>query len=433
MTEKSFPVRYENEKSELVMGSDFVTIVSTSKKIRVRYANVRKHFLNRKRMAVKIDLIRGNSVVFHLLGEDKGASLARINDEMVRRLKEGSGKSDDVVVRKKRKRRKGEERILSAIRDEEKEEVRERVQRARKDSHKSRRERLLESDASLRKQYQDLVDTGLVNEEEFWSNIPESRFRDMENVAQVLLDVSTIRDIFSKHPELLKIYQRDVPLKMSDEEFWTKYAISKTFDLHDEDDDEEEEEEKVEEEQDDVLETLNRSSAKEVSLKETIPKVTTTTTSRPRRIEITTMSVTKAVATTMSTKTTTSSSSSSEENHSVPFSYDHDYVFGTSRITPRALTSILSCTPITTESSNGTSFQTEKDDLQKRQRTLSDLLRHLYGTRSVLKRDRILNQLVRLRRSLLQQRSFWSDASMMSIVYQIDKMVAQIDAATRAY
>ena len=131
--------------------------------------------------------------------------------------------------------------------------------------------------------------------------------------------------------------------------------------------------------------------------------------------------------------TTTTSSSSSEENHSVPFSYDHDYVFGTSRITPRDLTSILSCTPIATESSNGTSFQTEKDDLQKRQRTLSDLLRHLYGTRSVLKRDRILNQLVRLRRSLLQQRSFWSDASMMSIVYQIDKMVDQIDAATRAY
>ena len=241
MANKSFRVRYEGQESELIMAPDFVSIsnaASKSIKLSVRYDNVRKHFLNRKRMAVKIDLTKGNSVVFHLLGNDKGASLARINDEMVRRLKEVNESNEKIVVqRKKRKRRKGEEKILSAIRDEEREEVRERTQRVEGDSDKSRRRRLLDSDASLRQQYQDLVGTCLVNEEEFWSNIPEERFRDMENVTQVLLDVSAIRDIFSKHPELLKIYQRDVPLKMSDKEFWTQYAISKTFGLYHDNDD----------------------------------------------------------------------------------------------------------------------------------------------------------------------------------------------------
>ena len=160
MTEKSFSVRYENETSELVMDSDFISIVSKSNssknKIRVRYDNVRKHFLNRKRMAVKIDLIRGSSVIFHLLGEDKGASLARINDEMVRRLKEVSS-GDDVVVRKKRKRRKGEERMLSAIRDEEKEEVRERVRRAPETvSRNSKYTKVLQSRRREKRERQDL-------------------------------------------------------------------------------------------------------------------------------------------------------------------------------------------------------------------------------------------------------------------------------------
>ena len=448
-SKKSFSVMYQKEIGNLIMTSDSISFVSSSStskttsnknKFTLRYTNIRKHFLNRKKFAVKIDRFEGSSVVLYIMGEDKGASFAMVSDEMVRRLKEvkdnNMSNSDN---RKRRKRRKGEEKMLSAIRDEEKAEERERKRvRTQKDSKISRRSRLLESDKNLRQQYRDLVETKLVTEDEFWSNVPEDRFREMDRVTTLELDVPTIRDIFEKHPELLEIYQRNVPLKMSEEEFWKRYAISKAFEMNGSSDrEDDDEEEKNDDDDGNVLDIVNRSSAKHVSMKETIPQTsnaTTTTTSTStmmtsRKIDLSNSSISSAVAST-SLKTSTISTitkTSTTPSKNLPFSFDHNFVFGCSSISPRVLTSILSSTPIVPN--NKISTTEEMENLRNNQRTLSQQLRHLYGTRSVLKRDRILSELVRLRRSLLQQRTFWTDASMYSIVHQIDQMLKQIDAA----
>lgn len=121
----------------------------------------------------------------------------------------------------------------------------------------SYRAQLLASDAQLNMQYKELVEGGIIDENDFWENkqqllsnamgsslatnkaIPSTLLADISgsssssssngNVKHVTLTAETIHAIFLLYPAVAKVYQLKVPHEWSEQEFWTKYLQSNYY------------------------------------------------------------------------------------------------------------------------------------------------------------------------------------------------------------
>ena len=108
-----------------------------------------------------------------------------------------------------------------------------------------RKELLLEADGELRKQYNDLVRGGIIDDDEFWESrsylldndsVGAAR-RDKGTMSSLLADKAQTRtlnaeiiaEIFATRPIVKKVYDQQVPHELSEDEFWKKYFLSEMF------------------------------------------------------------------------------------------------------------------------------------------------------------------------------------------------------------
>ncbi|CAM9615441.1 unnamed protein product, partial [Pylaiella littoralis] len=123
-----------------------------------------------------------------------------------------------------------------------------------RDVHDARRRAaLLAGDEVLTAQYREMVDGGVVTEEEFWESRRRTLAEDDAKAAskhtgtpsempsdlvaektstgtlKFKLNARTIHSIFTMYPIVFKAYQANVPTEMTEKEFWTKYIQSAYF------------------------------------------------------------------------------------------------------------------------------------------------------------------------------------------------------------
>jgi transcription initiation factor TFIIH subunit 1 len=111
---------------------------------------------------------------------------------------------------------------------------------------------ILQKNSKLLKNHKNWVQSGVLKESEFWitldKEIKEFEFLknqekppsslllsdlkpegDGENDLKYTLNPEIIHSIFTTYPAVLKAYQENVPLKLSEKEFWTKYFSSQYY------------------------------------------------------------------------------------------------------------------------------------------------------------------------------------------------------------
>ncbi|KAJ3213490.1 RNA polymerase II transcription factor B subunit 1 [Dinochytrium kinnereticum] len=108
------------------------------------------------------------------------------------------------------------------------------------------RQSLLSKDKELARLHKELVMSGIIGEEEFWLNrkafnISQKKGTSSASLADVKPSVSEgsdlkytltpeiIHSIFIQYPSVQKAYNENVPAKLSETDFWTKFIASKYF------------------------------------------------------------------------------------------------------------------------------------------------------------------------------------------------------------
>ncbi|TPX44821.1 hypothetical protein SeLEV6574_g04269 [Synchytrium endobioticum] len=113
------------------------------------------------------------------------------------------------------------------------------------------RKALLNKSKALQKLFKDLVVTGTIDEEEFWevrkSELETATFQagqksgnlyvsladirpvEEDNTIAIKMTAEKVHSIFLQNPALLQAYNQNVPEKVSETDFWTRYFASKYF------------------------------------------------------------------------------------------------------------------------------------------------------------------------------------------------------------
>lgn len=113
-----------------------------------------------------------------------------------------------------------------------------------------RKQSLLDADNSLRKEYNELVGSGIINSEEFWSTRTHLLLKqecsdllsnkgmssslliekaDFKNNKTIQINAEVIQEIFTINPIVQTVYEKKVPHEMTEGEFWTQYFLSEYF------------------------------------------------------------------------------------------------------------------------------------------------------------------------------------------------------------
>jgi hypothetical protein len=195
---------------------------------------------------VKITLVPGSDMIFELLGSSLQDSQRTMN-ECKRCISEMMGKHHQARVQlageKHYAQQVGVSDALEHVRKKSRTEQRiiDATERSQSDAARAN---LLSSDKVLQQQYKELVRSGIITADEFWTarqGLPEdSDIQELSGVETLLsgavlvnqrltIDLAWKQHIFENYPYVLKAYEEKVPTEMKESEFWKRLLESESF------------------------------------------------------------------------------------------------------------------------------------------------------------------------------------------------------------